>query len=126
MRRIKVFVARLACVSLAAAGVMITIGGTAQADPANGGTTTVSFFDCTGPPGTPSGFIAVRESGGSGFLLRDGTAVFVGLIFDDVTTGQAFSPQGLSSSGNVTTTCTAINSVSGDTVLVSGFLAPVS
>src|SRR5438132_597069 len=123
--RIKLFVARLACVSLVATSLLVGIAGTAQADPNNGKTTTTSFFDCTGPPGTPSSFTAVREAAGSGFALTDGTSVFTVVIFDDVTTGVSFSPKGLSHSGNVTTTCTVISSISGDTLLLSGFLTPV-
>ena len=126
MRRINRWAARLACGSLALGSSMVVLSGTAQADPNNGGTTTTSFFNCTGPPGTPPSFTAARESGGSGFHLSDGTAVFVGVIFADLTTGRAFSPPGLSSSGNVTTICTAISPITHDTVQVSGFLTPVS
>jgi hypothetical protein len=126
MRRITRYAALLACGSLAVGSSMVALGGAARADPNNGGTTTTSFFNCTGPPGTPSSFTAARQSGGSGFHLSDGTAVFVGVIFADLTTGQAFSPPGLSSSGNVTTICTAMSATTGDMVQVSGFLTPVS
>jgi hypothetical protein len=122
MKPVRPFVPLLACLSIVVGIFSVEV---ARADPDSPAT---YFFDCSGPAGTPTSFYAVREAGsvGSGYHLTDGTAIFVVVIFDDVTSGVSFSPPGLSQSGNVTTTCTVTSSISGDTLLLSGFLTPVS
>ncbi len=117
MKRIRM-VALLATLSLASLNV-----GVAQADSSN--LLTYSFESCIGPAGAPSSFTAVREdpSAGSAFRLLDGSAIFVGLVFFDVNTGTGFSPPGLLSSGTVTVTCLTISPISGDVLVIGGFLA---
>jgi hypothetical protein len=113
-------VALLASLVVATAGLF---AGAAQAG--SGDVLTYNFEGCTGPAGTPSSFAAVRQEGAGGsFRLLDGSAIFVGLVFYDVTTGTGFSPPGLLSSGTVTVTCLAISPISGHTLVIGGFLAP--
>lgn len=114
-------VALLASLVVATAGLF---AGAAQAGPSN--VLTYEFEGCIGPAGAPSSFTAVREepAAGSGFRLVDGSAIFVGLVFFDVTTGTGFRPPGLLSNGNVTVTCLAVSPISGDLLVIGGFLAP--
>ncbi|HEX4864348.1 MAG TPA: hypothetical protein VFV02_09760 [Acidimicrobiales bacterium] len=89
---------------------------------------TYTFYGCSGPSGPPPTFQAVKTalpanaSGGvsaaAAFRLTDGNAIFVVLSF-----GQgAFSPPGISHSGNATVLC-SVDFTSG-TFIVSGILAP--
>ena len=112
-------IALLTSMLLATAGLL---AGAAQADPST--VLTYSFTGCTGP--APSSFDAVREerASGSGFRLTSGEAIFVVLVFRDLVTGTAFSPPGIDVSGVATVTCMVESPISGDTLQLSGFLAP--
>ena len=119
MKRFRRFVAFFVC------AVLVAAVGVARAQHRNDPTLTYDFYDCTGP--APSSFTAVRDYWSAGsFDLTDGTAIFVGLIFFDIDTGSEFSPPGLDVSGNVTVSCYVTSPISGDTLLIEGFLTPAS
>jgi hypothetical protein len=126
MKRLKVFLSALLCISAIAA----TTAAVAQADPSNGGgpyegTLTYHFFDCTGPAGTPSSFAAVRQAAGDAWLLTNGTGIYViqGVV-DETTATTYHFPPGLSQSGKPTVTCTEIGPITGHTFLTVGFFTP--
>lgn len=118
MKRVARFVAPFVCAAVVVVGM--TVGS------ARGGTTlTYEFTGCTSP--APSSFDAVRidQSSGSGFRLTSGEAIFVVLVFRDLTTNTEFNPPGVAVSGVATVTCTVISPISGDTLEYSGFLRPL-
>ena len=82
-------------------------------------------FTCSGPVGTPSSFTAIHErSNGTAFRLTDGTSVFVGMVFEDLTAGKRFEPPGATTSGIITTTCSTINPFNEHALRIAGRFAP--
>ena len=109
------FVAVVGC--LAIAGVLT---GIANAEPTGGNAITVSFFDCSGPAGTPSSFDIEKAQNpsvaahvvGETFLFKR-TSLFV------PETGE-FVVWGPKEVGEALITCSAI-APSGRLVIVTGF-----
>jgi hypothetical protein len=130
MKRLRRFLAALACVSAVAA----TTVAVAHADPANFGTVTWTFTDCTGPAGTPTTFDAVRQEFTTPdgaivgmpaiFLLNDGTAMFnpfsVTVVGDGSATNTGFTHNGL-----LLVACNTTSPVTGTQYIFTGFLTPV-
>ena len=131
MKRIRPFLAVLACVSAMAA----TMVAAARADPSNsnfGGMWT--FTDCTGPAGTPSTFDAVARSfttpsgitfGAVNWFLTNGTATFQPKVVTNLDTGDSFSTGAGFANNNVPVTCETTGPVSGTHYLMSGVLTPI-
>jgi len=119
MKRLAARCAVLICTVVLLAGV--SVGSAAASE-----TQTYTFYNCSGPSRTT--FTAVKTalpanapgavSAAAAFRLTDGSAVFVVLSFGE----GAFSPPGISQSGNATVTC-AVDFTIG-TFNVSGLLAP--
>ncbi|SRR6266545_654451 len=116
--------ARLAACVACASIVAAAFTGSALAVDTN----IYTFYDCDGPPGTPSTFTAVKTrlpsaapypvSAAAAFRLTDGSAIFVVLSFGEGN----FSPPGISHSGNAVVTCSVDTAVG--TFEFSGLLAP--
>jgi hypothetical protein len=134
MKRFRLLLAALACVSAVAA----TAVAVAHADPANFGTTTWTFTDCTGPAGTPTTFDAVRQEfttpPQSGefitgmpalFLLTSGTQLFNPFMFTNLDTGGSSTSPGFDHNGLLLVTCNTTSPVTGTNYLFTGFLTPV-
>jgi hypothetical protein len=131
MKRLKPFLAALACVSAIAA----TTVAVAQADPANFGTVTWPFTNCTGPAGTPTTFDAVRQEfttpngdivGMPGlFLLTSGTELFNPFMVTNLDTGGSGTNPGFEHNNLLLVTCETTSPVSGTHYLFTGFLTPV-
>jgi hypothetical protein len=131
MKRLRPFLAALACVSAIAA----TTVPVAHADPSNpnfGATWT--FTDCTGPPGTPSTFDAVARSfttpsgiefGAVNWFLTSGTATFQPKFFTNLDTGASGSIPGFANNDLPLVTCNTTSPVSGTDYVFSGILSPV-
>jgi uncharacterized membrane-anchored protein YitT (DUF2179 family) len=85
-----------------------------------------SFYDCVGPAGTPTSFVALKENlpaaeGGTAsaavaYRLSDGSGVFVVQEFGDSTIGVGIP------SSNLTTTCQI--DFGQTTFTFTGFIAP--
>ena len=128
MKRLRPFLAALACVSAVAA----TTVAVAHADPPRA---TWTFTDCTGPPGTPSTFDAVARSftTGSGITkgavnwhLTSGTATFNPKVVTILDTDETFIIGAGFDNNNVPlVTCNTTSPVSGTHYLFSGILTPV-
>jgi hypothetical protein len=131
MKRLRPFLAALACVSAVAA----TIVAVAHADPSNFGTTTWTFTNCTGPAGTPTTFDAVRQEFTTPtdsivgmpaiFLLTSGTELFNPFMVTIVDTGASGTNPGFDHNGLLLVSCTTTSPVSGTTYIFTGFLTPV-
>lgn len=131
MKRFRPFLAALACVSAVAA----TTVAVAHADPANFGTTTWTFTDCTGPAGTPTTFDAVRQEFTTPgddivgmpalFLLTDGTALFNPFMVTILDTGFSGTNPGFVQNGLLLVTCNTTSPVTGTRFIFTGFLTPV-
>ena len=110
----------VACASIVAAAFT---GSAVAAD-----LSTYTFYDCDGPAGTPSGFMAVKTrlppaspngvAAAAAFRLTDGSAIFVMLSFGEGN----FSPPGIGHSGNAVVTCSVDTAIG--TFEFSGLLAP--
>ncbi len=131
MKRLRPFLAALACVSAVAA----TTVAVAHADPANFGTVTWTFTNCTGPAGTPTTFDAVRQEFTTPtdaivgmpalFLLTSGTELFQVYQFTNLDTGASGTANGFTQNGLLLVTCTTTSPVTGTHYLFTGFLTPV-
>jgi len=112
---------RFAVVTMGIAALMLIGPVTAAAAPA-----TWTFFHCAGGAGTPSRFTAIHaNSAGAAWSLTDDSAVFVVLIFEDLTAGKESSAPGHDVTGNATTTCSVVNPFTDHILRLSGFFAPV-
>jgi hypothetical protein len=131
MKRLRPFLAALACVSAIAA----TTVAVAQADPSNFGTTTWTFTNCTGPAGTPTTFDAVRqefttpegviEGMPALFLLTSGTELFNPFMVTNLDTGGSGTNPGFDHNNLLLVTCNTTSPVTGTHYLFTGFLTPV-
>jgi hypothetical protein len=131
MKRLRPFVAALACASAVAA----TTVAVAQADPSNFGTVTWTFTNCTGPAGTPTTFDAVRQEFTTPndaivgmpaiFLLADGTALFNPFMVTIVDTGASGVNPGFTHNDLLLVTCNTTSPVTGTNYIFTGFLTPV-
>jgi hypothetical protein len=130
MKRLRPFLVAIACVSAIAA----TTAAVANADPANFGTVTWTFTNCTGPAGTPTTFDAVRQEFTTPtdaivgmpaiFLLTDGSSLFNPFSVTVVGDGSATNP-GFTENGLLLVTCNTTSPVTGTQYLFTGFLTPV-
>jgi hypothetical protein len=116
-------VVALACLAIGAG----TVGGVARADPSTSTTLTYHFTDCSGPAGTPTTFDAVKQPSESAALqLTSGSGTFVLIEAVDVATGATlFTTPGFVYNNLATITCSLIHPVTGQHVLITGFIAPV-
>ena len=106
--------------TICAAAVMVVAGG-----PVASGAEIPWAFTCSGPVGTPSTFTALHEnSNGVAFRDANGTVVFVGMVFEDLTAGKRFSPPGAMASGVVTATCTTVNPFNSHALRIGGWFVP--
>jgi hypothetical protein len=131
MKRLRPFLAALACVSAMAA----TTVAVAQADPSNFGTTTWTFTNCTGPAGTPTTFDAVRQefTTPSGlivgmpavFPLAGGSEVFQVYMVTNLDTGATGTANGFDHNGLLLVTCVTTSPVTGTNYQFTGFLTGV-
>jgi hypothetical protein len=131
MKRFRPFLAALACVSAVAA----TTVAVAHADPANFGTTTWTFTNCTGPAGTPTTFDTVRQEFTTPsdlivgmpaiFLLTDGSALFNPFMVINLDTGFSGTNPGFVRNGLLLVTCNTTSPVTGTHYVFTGFLTPV-
>ena len=134
MKRLRPFLAALACVSAMAA----TTVAVALADPSNFGTTTWTFTNCTGPAGTQTGFDAVRQefttppqSGGfvtgmpAVFLLAGGTEVFQVYMVTNLDTGATGTANGFDHNDLLLVTCVTTSPVTGTNYQFTGFLTGI-
>jgi hypothetical protein len=131
MKRLRPFLAALACVSAMAA----TTVAVAQADPSNFGTTTWTFTNCTGPAGTPTGFDAVRQefTTPSGnivgmpdvFLSTGGSELFLVFMATNLDTGATGTSQGFDHNGLLLVTCDTTSPFSGTHYRFTGFLTGI-
>jgi len=131
MKRLRPFLAALACVSAMAA----TTVAVAHADPPNSNFgATWTFTDCTGPPGTPSTFDAVARSfttpsgitfGAVNWFLTSGTATFQPFVVTNLDTGFSNSIAGFAHNDLPLVTCNVTSPVSGFHYVFSGILSPV-
>jgi hypothetical protein len=131
MKRLRRFLAALACVSAVAA----TTVAVAHADPSNFGTTTWTFTNCTGPAGTPTMFDAVRQEFTTPndaivgmpalFLVTSGTELFQVYQFTNLDTGASGTANGFTQNGLLLVTCNTTSPVTGTHYLFTGFLTPV-
>jgi len=134
MKRVRPFLAALACVSAIAA----TTVAVANADPSNFGTTTWTFTNCTGPAGTPTTFDAARQefttppqSGGfvtgmpAVFLLAGGAEVFQVYMVTNLDTGATGTANGFDHNGLLLVTCVTTSPVTGTNYQFTGFLTGI-
>jgi hypothetical protein len=131
MKRLRPFLAALACVSAVAA----TTAAVANADPANFGTVTWTFTNCTGPAGTPTTFDAVRQEFTTPndaivgmpaiFLVTDGTSLFNPFMVTILDTGASGTNPGFEQNNLLLVTCETTSPVTGTHYLFTGFLTPV-
>ncbi len=130
MKRVRPFLAALGCVAAMAA----TTVAVAHADPSNFGTTTWTFTNCTGPAGTPTTFVAVRQEfttpsditvGAATWFLTSGTATFQPFVATNLDTGASGSNPGFAHNGLPLVTCNTTSPVTGSHYLFSGILSPV-
>jgi hypothetical protein len=99
----------------------------AWAAPSTPSTLTYEFTGCSGPPGTPVAFDAVKQPGeGAALHLTDGSGNFVAMAATDVATGDLlFATPGFQHNGLPTVTCSVINPRNGRLQLVTGLVVPV-
>lgn len=99
--------------------------GTAQGDPFNEGSLTVTLYNCTGPAGTPSTMEGTRMPNGSNPLhLLDGTGTFVRTsIYDTVL--DVLIVWGLTNNDRPLVTCNVVSTRTGNVSVVTGFITPV-
>jgi hypothetical protein len=115
---------KLAAATIASAAFLSILAASASGAAEPG---TYNFHDCTGPPGTPSGFIATKEylpstaahpvSASLAFRM-DGKGVFIALEFGDSRIAPGIPDNRL------TTTCLVDFAQPAGTLPVSGFIAP--
>ena len=97
--------------------------GTANADPMNDGALTLTFFDCSGPAGTPTSFqITKMPNPGPDVHVVGSTDLFKRTSFTDLVTGATFT-WGPYNDKKPLITCNVV-APSGHLLLVTGFLAP--
>ena len=66
--------------------------GTAKADPTNDGSLTLTFFNCSGPAGTPTSFeVTKMPTPGVDVHVVGSTVLFRRTSFTDTVTGQTFT-----------------------------------
>jgi hypothetical protein len=131
MKRLRPFLAALACVSSIAA----TTVAVAHADPSNFGTTIWTFTNCSGPAGTPTTFDAVRQEFTTPsdfivgmpalFLLTSGTSLFNPFMVTVVDTGASGTNPGFVQNDLLLVTCSTTSPVTGTRYIFTGFLTPV-
>ena len=105
--------------------IALSAVGTAQGDPFNDGSVTVTLYNCTGPAGTPSTMQGTRMlNGANPLLLSDGTGVFVRTsIYDTVL--DVLIVWGLTNNDRPLVTCNVVSTRTGNVSVVTGFITPV-
>ena len=103
--------------------------GSAQADPLNDGSATITLFGCIGPAGTPSSFdITKIPNPGAALHLVNGTGTLVLYRATDETTGLlVFTTPGMERNNpERLVTCRFVSPLNGHTYTVSGQITPAS
>ena len=130
MKRLRPFLAALACISAIAA----TTVAVAHADPSNSVTVTWTFTNCTGPAGTPTTFDTLRVEfttpsdlivGPGLFFVTSGTALYNPFMVTNLDTGGSGTTPGFDHNNLLLVTCNTTSPVTGTHYLFTGFLTPV-
>jgi hypothetical protein len=121
VRSTRVVVAVLALIASSMAAPVV-----ASADPDNGNSIENTFFDCTGPVGTPETFTGTKIPGpGVSLQLSDGTQVYVAMRTTDLVTGLTwYDTPGLAHNGLPTITCHVIGGITGHLIETTGYVTP--
>jgi hypothetical protein len=105
-------------------GCLATVGvltGTAKADPTNDDALTLTFFNCSGPAGTPTSFeVTKMPTPGVDVHVVGSTGLFKRTSFTDLVTGQTFT-WGPNNDAKPLITCNVV-APSGHLVVATGFL----
>ena len=101
------------------------VGVATSAWAAPSSTLTYTLTGCTGPPGTPTGFVATKQPGGAAALhLIDGSAIFVLMeAVDTITHVTLFSTPGFANHFPLPVTC-YLARPTGDILFVTGLITP--
>ena len=105
----------------------VVLLGTAWADaePLNGGTRTITLYNCSGPSGTPGTFTIQKESGiVTSFHVVDSTTMFIPTSLTDVTAGVVeFSYPGFNKNAVALVTCNITRPTDGEVFSMTGFFS---
>ena len=107
--------------------VVVALGvvGSAQGDPLNDNSITITLYNCTGPAGTPSTFQGTKTfSGANSLHLLDGTGNFLRRSYFDTVTG-LFITWGPADINKPLVTCNAVSALTGNVAVVTGYFIPV-
>jgi hypothetical protein len=120
----RALVCATALIAIAAAVLAAATAGAARADlgGVDGANLAAHFYDCSGPPGTPQSFDAVRQTLSSPWHLLDSSTTYsYSYVLDETTNTVTLQKPGNTPSIRLAVTCTFVGPISGHTYLTMGF-----